>query len=82
MEKKLGDILRDTTSYLPEIISSQEDKQQSPIKKRLAESAIEMITDPAKIEDAMFHHSILCQTYLPYKNPGDDITLCRRSGRG
>ncbi len=76
MEKKRSDILKNATPYLPEVYTPQENKpQQSPIKKRLAESAVEMITDPAKIEDAMFHHSILCQTYLPYKNPGDEVTL-------
>lgn len=34
-----------------------------------------MVMDPAKIEDAMFHHSVFCQTYLPYRNPGDETTL-------
>jgi hypothetical protein len=45
------------------------------VKKRLVEKAVEMINDPAQIKDAMFHHSIFCQTYLPYKDPGDDVTL-------
>ena len=31
--------------------------------------------DRATVEDAIFQHSILCQTFLPYRNPGDDVRL-------
>jgi len=29
--------------------------------------------NPAMIEDAVFMHSVLCQAFLPYRNPGDDV---------
>lgn len=32
-----------------------------------------MIIRPATIKDAIFQHSVLCQTFLPYRNPGDEI---------
>jgi hypothetical protein len=46
----------------------------SLIKNRLHDSALELILKPATIQDAMFQHSVLCQTFLPYRNPGDDVT--------
>lgn len=36
---------------------------------------LEIFKDKATIEDAIFQHSVLCQTFLPYRNPGDDVTL-------
>ena len=46
----------------------------SLIKKRLQDTALELIIKPATVHDAMFQHSVLCQTFLPYRNPGDDVT--------
>ena len=70
MEKKVGDILKMVVPVEP-----AQKGRSTPVKKRQAEKAVEMVTDPAKIKDAMFHHSIFCQTYLPYKDPGDHVTL-------
>lgn len=39
------------------------------------DSMISIYTDRATIEDAFFQHSVLCQTFLPYRNPGDDVTM-------
>ena len=78
MEKKSGDILQIQdilpVPIEPIVIDTGKDKV-SPIKKRLIENAVEIITDPAKIDDAMFQHSIFCQTYLPYKDPGLNVTV-------
>ena len=46
----------------------------SLVKKRLQDTALELIIKPATIQDAMFQHSVLCQTFLPYRNPGDDVS--------
>jgi Plasmid encoded RepA protein len=59
----------------PEPSDEEAAAKLTPVQSRLVRTATEMVTDPAKIEDAMFQHSIFCQTYLPYKNPGDDQTL-------
>jgi hypothetical protein len=42
------------------------------VSDRLMETAYAIAKDKAKIEDAIFQHSVLCQTFLPYRNPGDD----------
>lgn len=34
-----------------------------------------MIVEPASVNDAIFQHSVLCQTFLPYRNPGDDVRI-------
>lgn len=47
----------------------------SAVEERAIDSAFKMVTEPASIKDAIFQHSFLCQTYLPYRNPGDDVTI-------
>ena len=65
MEKKIGEILSEGLPFVPKIIGIPNAHQKtSPIKKRLADNALEIMNDPAGIDDAMFHHSILCQTYI------------------
>lgn len=48
---------------------------QSRTTQRLVKSAYEITKDKATIEDAIFQHSVLCQTFLPYRNPGDDVKV-------
>ncbi len=47
----------------------------SKITKRMVEAALQVRMDRAGIEDAIFQHSVLCQTFLPYRNPGDDVKI-------
>ena len=75
MEGKIGDILRGLTTPVPPTSGAGEEQKLSAVKKRLTDSAVSIITDPATIEEAMFQHSIFCQTYLPYRDPGDGVTL-------
>jgi len=49
-----------------------------PIENKIVTSAVEIRTDLAQIENAMFQHSVLCQAFLPYRNPGDDISIWKR----
>jgi hypothetical protein len=42
---------------------------------RSQNSMLEIFQDKATIEDAVFQHSVLCQTFLPYRNPGDEVTI-------
>jgi hypothetical protein len=46
---------------------------------KLIKSAYGMSQDPATIEDAIFQHSVLCQTFLPYRNPGDDVRIWQQN---
>jgi hypothetical protein len=48
--------------------------KNSSVKNRLQQTALDLIIHPATIKDAIFQHSVLCQTFLPYRNPGDDVT--------
>jgi hypothetical protein len=43
----------------------------TPIEKRLIDAAVAHIEHPDQ-QSILYQHSVLCQTYLPYRNPGDD----------
>lgn len=47
----------------------------TPIQERLHKNAMAQFINPASVDDAIFQHSVLCQTFLPYRNPGDAIRL-------
>jgi Plasmid encoded RepA protein len=47
----------------------------SRILSRLVDSSMTIRIDRAGIEDAIFQHSALCQTFLPYRNPGDETII-------
>lgn len=47
----------------------------SRTNQRLIKSAYDIAKDKATIEDAIFQHSVLCQTFLPYRNPGNDVKV-------
>lgn len=47
----------------------------TPIQQRLFDSHLEIIGDKATINDAIFQHSVLCQTFLPYRNPGKELRI-------
>lgn len=64
MNKKKKDIIEGQTSAI-----------LTPINDRLIKSAYEISQDAGSIEDAIFQHSILCQTFLPYRNPGDETRI-------
>lgn len=46
-----------------------------PVENRIISTAIDMRNEKAEIENVIFQHSVLCQAFLPYRNPGDDITI-------
>lgn len=49
--------------------------ENSLIGQRLIDSAVKITMERAGIEDAIFQHSVLCQTFLPYRNPGDEVKI-------
>lgn len=49
--------------------------ENSLIGQRLIDSAVKITMEHAGIEDAIFQHSVLCQTFLPYRNPGNDVKI-------
>lgn len=52
--------------------------QLTRTQEKLQQSSLEMLYNKGTIKDAMFQHSILCQTFLPYRNLGKDITCWER----
>lgn len=62
----VGDIL--TSKVLREIKRAS---GPTPIQQRLIEAAAANIEHPDQ-RSILYQHSVLCQTYLPYRNPGDD----------
>ena len=39
------------------------------------DSMLSIYQDRGTIEEAFFTHSVLCQTFLPYQNPGDEVRV-------
>jgi hypothetical protein len=50
-------------------------KPQTVIQKRLIDTAGLLTSEK---QDVTFQHSILCQTSLPYRDPGDDVRVWER----
>lgn len=51
--------------------------EAKPPTRRQARLISMPVQDPADI-DALYQHSVLCQTCLPYRDPGDDVRLSKR----
>jgi hypothetical protein len=45
------------------------------IPKKVITSAVDIQLNQATIKDAIFQHSVLCQTYLPYRDLGKDVSV-------
>lgn len=50
-------------------------KEDSKVSKRAIHSAVVTALQPPTIDDAIFQHSVLCQTFLPYKDLGKEVTI-------
>ncbi|OLY95610.1 RepA protein [Cnuella takakiae] len=44
---------------------------RTKLQEKQIESAIDIHGRDGKIEDAIFQHSVLCQTFFPYRDPGE-----------
>lgn len=58
---------------LPAIIKP-ENKPLTPIQERL----LAPMDLPDDVKDILYQHTVLCQTCMPYRNPGEDIRLWER----
>ena len=45
--------------------------EMTPVKTRVSETAAQIVIDKSTIQDAIFQHSIFCQTFFPYRNLGN-----------
>src|SRR5512147_284788 len=50
--------------------------QLTAVKRRRVESSIAIYESPA--ERIVYQHTVLCQTVLPYQNPGDQVRRWER----
>jgi len=50
----------------------------TPIQKRIQDSTFQMVLHKGTIKDSVFQHSVLCQTFLPYRNPGADVRIWKQ----
>lgn len=65
----LGDII----TSLPAVRAAKKINKTSRVHRRLIEA------ERAELGDEIaYQHSVLCQTALPYRNPGDDVRLWQR----
>jgi hypothetical protein len=53
----------------------------TPVQRRVVRAAAEIATDPGGITLA-FMHTVLCQTCLPYRDPGRDVREWMRTNGG
>lgn len=44
-------------------------------KRKFIKSHVDIMLDRGEIENAAFQHSVLCQTFLPYSDPGNDTRM-------
>ena len=49
---------------------------ESKVQRRAVKASVDIQMDPP--EDIAFQHTVLCQTSLPYRNPGDDVLRWER----
>ena len=65
-------MMQEETKELRPLISKVRDRQN---KKML-----DIYVDPGEMKNAWFNHSVLCQTFFPYKNPKDATIHEHRQG--
>ena len=49
----------------------------SPIQRRMIESSVLIRGQPTP-DDLLYQHTLLCQTVLPYRDPGPDVRIWKR----
>jgi hypothetical protein len=47
----------------------------TPVQKRLFSTHVDIIKEKSTIQNAIFQHSVLCQTFMPYRNPGKEVRI-------
>lgn len=68
--------MSDEDELFPLLPSLPPVKSPSKVKRRLRETAVAIDEDDPSC--VVYQHTVLCQTCLPYKDPGDDVREWRR----
>lgn len=51
------------------------------IGQRVQDTDFQLVLKKGTIKDAVFQHSVLCQTFLLYRNPGPDARIWKQKQR-
>jgi len=60
----------------PERKPRKHPRQLTPVEKRSLEASVSIATET--LEQIAFQHTVLCQTCMPYRNPGDEVRVWER----
>ena len=74
MSKEKG--LTHIRSVLPKLVRAI--NGPTPIEQRLIDGAAFRIENPDAAQSLLFQHTVLCQTYLPFRDPGDEARTWER----
>lgn len=66
----IGDLLKPMMRELKK--AEKAAKGPTPIERRLIEAAAVQLDSPYE-QALLYQHSVFCQTYFPYRNPGDTV---------
>ena len=61
---------------LPKVANRKDITPLTPIQERL----LTPMDAPEEVRDILYQHSVLCQTCMPYRDPGDERICRRRNG--
>lgn len=50
----------------------------TPVQQRVHDASLDILAQRATIKDAIFQHSVLCQTFLPYRDPGKEVRIWKQ----
>ncbi len=64
------------SEILPKVIGKRDLKPFTPLHERLLAPMVE----PEDVKDILYQHSVLCQTCMPYRDPGEARLWSRRNG--
>lgn len=76
----MGDLLKPTLQQVKAAHKKQQRAERGPsaVERRLIETAAARMDSPDE-QALLYQHSIFCQTYFPYRDPGDDVREWERS---
>jgi len=66
--------LQHVGAFLPELVNRKGIKPFTPIQERL----LAPMDSPEDVKDILYQHTVLCQTCMPYRDPGEGIRIWQR----
>ena len=76
MKDRRNSALQPIGDILPKVASRKDITPLTPIQERL----LTPMDAPEEVRDILYQHSVLCQTCMPYRDPGDERICKRRNG--